>query len=237
MGIYKDLSDAWLIFRKDLRLESRQKFEFLSMVLFSISSSFIFSLSLGISVSSLTPLSESEIRVTAASLWVIFIFAGMLSFSSIFGREIKSGSSSLTGLRSFPIKPQSLFLGKLIFNLGLLLVIQLIIIFIYVIFFKLSIQIPLIYFLFIISIGTLDFAVVGTLVSALAIYSRAKTLVIPILIFPLIIPSAIFSVNLLTDALLGNLVEVLGSDLALLFLHFIIILMISFLTIETILNE
>ena len=231
-----DLLNAWEIFKKDLKLELRQKFEFMSMVIFSISSVLIFSISLDLSSTSTQATSEFIARVTSASLWVIFIFAGMLSFTSIFGRELKSGGGGLTAIRSFPIKPQSIFLGKLIFNLTILFSVQFIIVLIYVIFFQLVFKFSVLLVLIVLLIGTLDYACIGTLVSALALYSRAKTLVVPILIFPLIIPSVMLSVDLLKTLILGDWNQTSTNNFLLLLMHFVIILMISFLSIETILS-
>ncbi len=237
METMKDLKDAWEIFKKDLRLEARQKFEFMSMVIFSISAVFVFAISLDLSASSTQANPDFQARVISASLWVIFVFAGMLSFTSVFGRELKSGGGGLTAIRSFPVKPQSIFLGKLLFNLTLLFSVQFIIVLIYIMFFNLTFHFNFLFVLFILLIGTLDYACVGTLVSALALYSRAKTLVVPILVFPLIIPSVVLSVTLLIALILGNWDQSVMNNLVLLFLHFVIILMVSFLTIETILQD
>ena len=237
METFKDLLNAWEIFKKDLRLESRQKFEFMSMVIFSIAAVLIFAISLDLTSNTTQTTPEFQARVISASLWVIFVFAGMLSFTSVFGRELKSGGGGLTAIRSFPVKPQSIFLGKLFFNLTILFSVQFIIVLIYVVFFDLIFKFNILFVLVILLIGTLDFACVGTLVSALALYSRAKTLVVPILIFPLIIPSVMLSVSLLIALILGEWNQIITNNLLLLFLHFVIILMISFLSIETILQD
>ena len=237
METLKDLFNAWEIYKKDLRLELRQKFEFMSMVIFSISAVLIFAISLDLSTTTTQATREFIARVTSASLWVIFIFAGMLSFTSVFGRELKSGGGGLTSIRSFPVKPQSIFLGKLLFNLTILFSVQFIIVLIYVLFFQLEFKLSIFLVLFVILIGTIDYACIGTLVSALALYSRAKTLVVPILIFPLIIPSVMLSVSLLKTLILGIWDQTSTNNLLLLFFHFIIILMISFLSIETILQD
>lgn len=237
MDLTRDLANAWDIFKKDLRLEIRQKFEFMSMVIFSISAVFVFTFSLTFNGSFTSANQNLQAQVLSASLWVIFVFAGMLSFTSVFGRELKSGGGGLTAIRSFPVKPQAIFLGKLLFNLALLFSVQFIIVAIYVVFFDLTFKINFLFVLFVLFIGTLDYACIGTLVSALALYSRAKTLVVPILIFPLIIPSVVLSVELLIALILGTWDQSVFNNLYLLILHFIIILMISFLTIETILQD
>jgi len=236
MEIFTDLLTAWEVFKKDVRLEARQKFEFMSMVIFSISAVLIFALSLE---GATTDKGSKEYAIImSASLWVIFIFAGMLSFTSVFGRELKSGGGGLTAIRSFPIKPQSIFLGKLLFNLTLLFCVQFIIFLIYILFFQLTFKFPLTIVLGVLLIGTLDYACIGTLISALALYSRAKTLVVPILIFPLIIPSVVLSVQLLTTMITTSLFDQASlNSLILLFLHFVIILMVAFLSIETILQD
>jgi heme exporter protein B len=181
------------------------------MIIFSISAVLIFSLAFDQTTLNESP--KTMAKITGASLWIIFIFAGMLSFSSLFGREISSGGGSLIFLRSFPLKPQSLFIGKMEFKGS-------------------------IFFIFIVLfIATSDYAVVGTLVSALAIYSRAKTLVIPLLVFPLIIPSVMLAVLLIANVIIGDITPAFYQNLLLLFLHLIITLMIAILTIETIIRD
>ena len=237
METLKDLLNAWEIFKKDLRLEARQKFEFIAMIIFSISAVLIFAISLDLSANATQSSPEFQARVISASLWVIFVFAGMLSFTSVFGRELKSGGGGLTAIRSFPIKPQAIFLGKLLFNLVVLFTVQFLIVLIYVVFFRLTFKFNIGVVLVVLLIGTLDYAVIGTLVSALALYSRAKTLVVPILIFPLIIPSVMLSVSLLIALIVGTWNQTVINNFLLLFLHFVIILMVSFLSIETILQD
>lgn len=237
METTKDLKNAWEIFKKDLRLEARQKFEFMAMIIFSISAVLIFAISLNLNPDVSPSMQQFQAQVISASLWVIFVFAGMLSFTSIFGRELKSGGGGLTAIRSFPIKPQAIFLGKLLFNLVVLFSVQFLIVLIYVVFFNLSFKLNIAIVLLVLLIGTLDYAVIGTLVSALALYSRAKTLVVPILIFPLMLPSVMLSVGLLSALITGEWDQTVVNNLVLLFLHFVIILMISFLSIETILQD
>ncbi|MHA1983907.1 MAG: heme exporter protein CcmB, partial [Candidatus Hodarchaeales archaeon] len=213
--------------------ESNEKFEFFSMIVFSMASVLIFSLALNISNI------ENEIlkaNIISASLWIIFVFAGMLSYSSLFGREIKSGGF-LTALRSFPVKPQSVFIGKLLFNLILLFSIEIILVVLYIIFFQLTFKSPLLIVGVVFFLSTLDYSIVGTLVSSLTIYSRSKTLVIPLLMFPLILPSVMISVILVSQAIIGDLTSLFNSNLILLLLHFIILLMISMLTIETVIKD
>lgn len=234
MSLQRDLSVAWEVFRKDLRLEVREKFQLTSMIVFSVSAVFVFALATGSSTFSNT--NETDVRVVSASMWVIFVFAGMLSFGSIFGRELRTGGG-LSVLRSFPVKPQSVFIGKLLFNILVLGVVEVVLLLIYTLFFQLSFGSSIGLVGLVLVVGTIDYAVVGTLVSALSVYSKAKTLTIPILTFPLIIPSVVLSANLLTDALLGNLTGIFNQDLVLLIAHFVFILVLSLLSIDTILSD
>ena len=72
MSLLSDLNKAWIIFRKDVLLESSNKFEFFSMIVFSIASVLIFSLALNI-----TGFENETLRanVISASLWIIFVFS------------------------------------------------------------------------------------------------------------------------------------------------------------------
>ncbi|MHA1991766.1 MAG: heme exporter protein CcmB [Candidatus Hodarchaeales archaeon] len=233
MSILSDLNKAWSIFRKDVSLESTDKFEFFSMIVFSISSVLIFSLVINISSIENESL---KANIISASLWIIFVFAGMLSYSSLFGREIKSGGF-LTALRSFPVKTQTIFIGKLIFNLVLLFSIEFFLITLYIVFFQLSFKSSILIIITVFFLSTLDYSIVGTLVASLTIYSRSKTLVIPLLMFPLILPSVMISVILVSQTITGELTTLFNSNLILLFLHFVILLMVSMLTIETVIKD
>jgi heme exporter protein B len=233
LSILSDLNKAWSIFRKDVSLESTDKFEFFSMIVFSISSVLIFSLVINISSIENESL---KANIISASLWIIFVFAGMLSYSSLFGREIKSGGF-LTALRSFPVKTQTIFIGKLIFNLVLLFSIEFFLITLYIVFFQLSFKSSILIIITVFFLSTLDYSIVGTLVASLTIYSRSKTLVIPLLMFPLILPSVMISVILVSQTITGELTTLFNSNLILLFLHFVILLMVSMLTIETVIKD
>ncbi|OLS22453.1 MAG: hypothetical protein HeimC3_30860 [Candidatus Heimdallarchaeota archaeon LC_3] len=233
MSLLSDLNKAWIIFRKDVLLESSNKFEFFSMIVFSIASVLIFSLALNI-----TGFENETLRanVISASLWIIFVFAGMLSYSSLFGRETKSGAF-LTSLRSFPVKPQTIFLGKLIFNLILLFSILIIVVFLYIIFFELTFKSSFVIVLIVFVLSTMDYSIVGTLVASLTMYSKSKSLVVPILMFPLILPSVMISVILISNSITGELVSLTDSNLLLLFLHFFMLFWIAMLTIETVIKD
>ena len=233
MSLLSDLNKAWIIFRKDVLLESSNKFEFFSMIVFSIASVLIFSLALNI-----TGFENETLRanVISASLWIIFVFAGMLSYSSLFGRETKSGAF-LTSLRSFPVKPQTIFLGKLIFNLILLFSILIIVVFLYIIFFELTFKSSFVIVLIVFVLSTMDYSIVGTLVASLTMYSKSKSLVVPILMFPLILPSVMISVILISNSITGELVSLTNSNLLLLFLHFFMLFWIAMLTIETVIKD
>lgn len=203
------------------------------MIVFSIASVLIFSLALDINNFENESL---KANVISASLWIIFVFAGMLSYSSLFGRETKSGAF-LTSLRSFPVKPQTIFLGKLIFNLILLFSILLIVVFLYMIFFELEFKSPFIIVLIVFVLSTMDYSIVGTLVASLTIYSKSKSLVVPILMFPLILPSVMISVILISNSIQGKLISITNSNILLLSLHFFILFWIAMLTIETVIKD
>src|SRR3990172_6211301 len=170
MGLIRDVSVAWQIFRKDLKLEAKQKIEFFAIVIFSVGVVLVFSLA----VAGPTGNQNVDLHILGGSMWIIFSFAGMLSYTSLFNREMVP---TLSMLWSFPVKPQSIFLGKLIFNLSILFSVETIIIGLYVVFFNLSFNQTIPIIIICLFLTTLDYSIVGTLVASLVIYSRARTMV------------------------------------------------------------
>ena len=172
----------------------------------------------------------------SASMLVIFVFAGMLSYSSLFGRETKAGGGFLIALRSFPVKAEVIFIAKLVFNFSILIFIQVLLVVLYMIFFQLSFNSPIWLVSIVIILATLNYSIIGTLVASLSVYSRAKMLIVPLLMFPLILPPIAISSLELYLLILGELSSAFYQNFAILTLHSLIILTISLLVIETLIK-
>ncbi len=203
------LNIAW----KDLKTEFRTKQMLNSMLLFAFLVVLIFSFAFG-------PFPENVDQLAPAILWVAFTFAGMLGLSRSFASEKENGC--LDGLKLCPVDRSDIYVGKAISNIILMFIMVMVTVPVFMVLFDYSIPDPL-GLSFVIVLGTLGFVFVGTLLSALTVNVRARELLLPVILFPVILP-VIISAVLATGKVLGGIndiwaeVRILGTYSAIFFI-------------------
>ncbi|MFC1971185.1 heme exporter protein CcmB [Chloroflexota bacterium] len=138
--------------------------------------------------------------VAPGILWVTFTFAGILSLNRSFIPEKDEGC--LEGLMVCPVSREVIFVGKMLGSLLFMLIIEVIALPIFALLFNLpvlSIQFIIITFL-----GSVGFVAVGTLFAALAVNTKTRELVLPILFLPIVVPIIIGAVKASGLALSGE---------------------------------
>jgi len=125
-------------------------------------------------------------------LWIAFTFAGMLGLSRSFSSEIEEGC--LDGLKLCPVDPSTIYLGKVVSNLVIMFLIEAIIVPLFIVLFNFSDVKGLAGLIVIILLGTIRFILVGTLFSALTVNMRTREILLPVILFPIIIPLIMSSV-------------------------------------------
>jgi heme exporter protein B len=175
---------VWAIARKDLLIELRSRDVLSSAVVFTLLVLLVFNFALD--------LTGDTVRAVAPGiLWVTFIFAGMLTLGRTFARERERGA--LQGLLLSPLDRGALFLAKLAVNLVLLALVEIIAAPAFAALYDLPLRPgPL---LLVIVLGTLGFAAVGTLFAAVAANTRAREALLPLLLFPVLVPVIIGAVK------------------------------------------
>ena len=225
------IRDIVFLAQKDLLLEFRKKETLYSMGLFTLASILIFS---GLLNFLNTPI-EIKYSISVASILFIIIFSIMLGLTSIFSREIKK--NSIYQLLSLSIKPQVIFLSKLVY-LGIMIgIIEVFTFILAIIFLRISFQGNELIFLIVLTIGTIDLTIAGCIVAFLTLYAKSKTLAIPILFFPLVLPSILIETQATLNILFMYDLESIFSDTLILFFHAILILVFSLLVIEELITE
>jgi heme exporter protein B len=192
---------AW----KDLLMEFRTKQMLNSMIIFSLLVIVIFNYSFtnvlfSIEVSDIAP----------GILWIAFTFAGMLGLSRSFAGEKEDGC--LDGLRLCPVDPTAIYMGKVTSNLVIMFMIEIIIVPLFMILFNFTDIKSLTALAIVIFLGTLGFILVGTLFSALTVNMRTREILLPVILFPIIIP-LIMSAVLATQKVLasGNIMDAIDE--------------------------
>lgn len=178
------MNKVWAIVRKDLALERRSREMLGSMFLFCLLVLLVFSFSFDLRI-------EQPTTVAPGILWVAISFAGMLGLARSFVLERDQGC--LDGLLLCPMDRSVLYVGKLLSNLIFISLAEAVLLPLYLALFNLPFQALL---LPVIVLGTLGFSAVGTLLSAMTVHVRAREVMLPILLFPIVLPVLIAAVRL-----------------------------------------
>lgn len=222
------MKKIWAIVWKDIITELRTKELFSSMFTFALLIIVIFNFAFDFSAE-LIPVAAPAI------LWVAFTFAGVLGLSRSFALE-KEGDSIL-GILLTPTDRSLIFLGKMISNAIFVFIVELIILPMFVLFFNYNFSGALVPLLLILFLGTIGFVAVGTLFSAMALNTKLREVLLPILLFPIIIPLIVSSVKLSGTILSGNPISQAGSALQVLVSFDIIFLAICTVVFEYVVEE
>jgi heme exporter protein B len=175
---------AW----KDLLMEFRTKQMLNSMVVFSLLVIVIFNYSFTNIL-----FNVKIFDIAPGILWISFTFAGMLGLSRAFASEKEEGC--LDGLRLCPVDPSVIYLGKVSSNLVIMFIIEAIIIPLFMVLFNFRDIKGLAGLIVIVLLGTLGFMLVGTLFSALTVNMRTREILLPVFLFPIIIPLIVSAVS------------------------------------------
>jgi heme exporter protein B len=182
------------IVTKDVAAELRTREMLSSMFVFSLLVILIFNFAFDLRA-------ENQKTLAPGVLWVAIAFAGMLGLSRSFIMEKDRGS--MEGLLLTPVDRSAIYLGKMLGSLIFIGVVEIIILPIFIVLFNLSASyLPLL--AGVVILGSIGFAGVGTLFSAMAVHTRAREVLLPILLFPVVIPVMLAAVKL-TGAVLDRL--------------------------------
>jgi heme exporter protein B len=178
---------------KDLRLELKTRDVVASVGLFVllvvVTASFAFPTT-----------GEGREAVAAGVLWMAFLFAALLGLGRTMA--IEKEENCFEGLMVSPAPREAIFLGKLFANLGFTFAVELLILPVFVVLMDLEVGgvALLVGSAF---LGTLGIVVVGTLFSAIAVNTRGREAILPLLVLPVSVPVMVASVKTTQAALLG----------------------------------
>jgi heme exporter protein B len=185
---------AWAIARKDLAIEFRTKESLNAAAAFSIAILLLFSFAFDVA-------SDTISELGGGLLWLVFAFAGALIFNRGFARELPN--ECLDALMASPMPASSLLLGKAITSLVLLLIVEAVSLFVFGIFYGVDWTQHLGKMFLVFLLASWGIAVVGAVFGALTVNLRLRELMLPVLIYPLLIPLLMGAIEL-TGALLTN---------------------------------
>ena len=217
----------WIVW-KDLISEIRSRENISSMFFFALIIILIFSLSLSMD-------QEMVKEMIPGILWIAFSFTGIIGLGK--SLLVETQNDCMENLLMAPIPKGAVYLGKLLGNFLFMLVVEIIIFPLFIIFFNLDIfgQIPMI--MLICFLGTLGLAAMGTLLSAMTVQIKAREVMFPLMLLPLVVPVIIGAVEATKGALNGDPLKLYQQWIQLLAVFDLVFLIVSYWLFEFILED
>lgn len=185
---------ALAVARKDLAVELRTKESINAAGAFSIVILLLFSFAFD-------PGADTSREIAGGLLWLVFVFAGALVFNRGFARELPN--DCLDSLLCSPLSAGSLLLGKALTSFALLLVVELVGLFVFGIFYGMQWWVRPGWLLFVCVTATWGISIIGAVFGALTVNLRLRELMLPVIIYPLLLPLLIAAIEL-TNTVLSN---------------------------------
>ncbi len=177
---------VWAVFRKDLLIELRTKDSLNAMLFFGIVVLVIFNFAL--------ESTRDSIRAAVPGvLWVSFVFSGTLGLNRMFASEKEN--SCLQGLLMVPMDRGVIYLGKTMAAAVFMLIAEAVIFICSLIFFNLTVWSEIPYLVLVFFVGTLGFTAVGTILSAISVNTRMREVLLPLILFPVVLPILVNAVE------------------------------------------
>ncbi len=211
---------------KDLAAEIRSRELISAMLVFALLVLFIFNFAL-----ELDPKTRST--VTAGVLWVTFAFAGTLGLNRSMAMEKDRGC--LDGLLLTPVDRSAIFFGKVIGNLVFMFLVEAIVFPVYTILysanlFNLGLVLTVI-------LGSIGYIAVGTLLATMAVQTRTRDILLPILLFPLAVPILISAVKASAGFLASDPMGDITPWINLIIVYDVVFIAASFMVFDYIVEE
>jgi len=184
-------SAGWAVVSKDLRLAWRNRAAWSSAAAFATISILTYSFAFDLATGDIRPLLPGV-------LWTTFIFSGVFAASQSFQGEVEDGT--FDAILAAPVPATMVFVGKLTANLIALLIIEFAQLILATILFNVGLLTP--QMIGIVVIGTIGYVSLTTLLSTMGGHVRGRSVLLPVLALPLLIPLLIGAVRA-TSASLG----------------------------------
>ena len=169
---------------KDLAAELRSRELLSAMLVFALLVILIFNFAIELQPNLRT-------TITPGVLWVTLAFAGTLGLNRSMAVEKDRGC--LDGLLLAPVDRSAIYFGKALSNLAFILIVAVIVLPVYSVLYNISLFNPGL--LLVILLGSIGYVAVGTLLSSMAVQTRTRDVLLPVLLFPVIVPVLLAAVK------------------------------------------
>ena len=219
---------AHAILLKDMKTEFRSR-EFLGHTfMFALLVIVIFNFAFKI-----TPLNTPELA--SGILWIAFLFAGTLGLGRSF--LIEKENDCIQGLGLSPVDRTAIFIAKFLGNLLFLIIVQAMTIPAFIVLYNLNVMEHFAMQAVVFLLGDIGFMTLGTLIAAMSVNLKAREILLPVLLLPLLVPLLIFAASATAALLADGDPEAYMGRLKLLAAYDVIFFVVSALVFEYIMDE
>ena len=211
---------------KDLAAELRSRELLSAMLVFALLVILIFNFALELDA-------RTRSTVTSGVLWVTFAFAGTLGLTR--SMSIEKDRGCLDGLLLAPVDRSAIYFGKAIGNLIFMLIVEAIVLPVYSILYNVNLFDPGL--ILVILLGSIGYVSVGTLLASMAVQTRTRDILLPILLFPVEIPVFIAAVKASSGFLAGIELAEIMPWINLLLVYDVIFTAVAFMLFDYVVEE
>ena len=197
-----DLNRVLAVAWKDLTAERRTKSNFNAVVAMAGLILLFFGFALG-------PDAEGLRNAASGVLWLTILFSGVLAFNRSYQLELEAGA--LEQLLLYPGERWTIYVGKLLANLAFVFLVEVVTIPIAAVLYHVAFPDRWLAVIGVLVLGTVGFVSLGTLYAAMASRSRSREVLLPLLLFPMLVPVLIAASGATASLLMG---DVMGDSRA-----------------------
>ena len=224
----RHLSQLSALLRKDILIELKSRETIISMMLFSLLVILMFNFAFEAD-------SETIKKISPGLLWITFLFFGVLGLNRSF--TLEKENDSLQGTLLAPVDRSVIYLGKFLSNLLFIILVELISLPLFTLFLNVDLLSRIGALLPIIFLGSIGFISVGTLFSAMAVNTKMREIMLPLLLYPVTTPAFIAATKCTSAILRDRPLETYSNWLNMLILFDLVFFVISFLIFEFVVEE
>jgi heme exporter protein B len=217
---------AYALFKKDFHSELRTRYAINSLVMFIIVAISVILFSIGSE-----RISQS---LTGGLFWVVIFFSAMSGLARAFVSEEERGTTLTLQLIA---SPSTIFSGKLLFNLILVFMMNIVIAVLYSALFDAFIIKNFALFAVTFLFGNIGLAVSSTMIAAIIAKAGSKGTLYPVLSFPILLPLILLVVHLTLNAMDGTSFEQSVFELAMVVCYDVIMLAASYMLFDFVWND
>ncbi|MEZ4423001.1 MAG: heme exporter protein CcmB [Gemmatimonadota bacterium] len=197
---------GWICW-KDLAIELRTGRRLTVMVAFAVLIAVLFNYSID-------PGLVRPRDFVSGLLWLTIVFGGLLGLGQTFHLEEENGA--LEGVLLTPMPREALFLAKVLSNYLLVLGLVLLVLLLFGLFFAVDYGAHWLVLIAVLALGALGFVAVGTLFAAVTARSTMRETLLPVLVFPILLPVVIYGAGATNRLLSGLAVSEVEGNLRML---------------------